>query len=906
MLSAVGETVQLTAILQDSNGNPIRHASVAWSSADPTVATVNDRGLVAAVGNGGTPIVASYLKIRVEVPVTVSVRSPDREVLVLLYNRTEGANWNRSSNWLSEKPVSEWENVTVDGQGNVRELWLRSNNLKGQIPGELAQLSHLEELDLSDNEMEGPIPPESGRLAKLERLVLNNTRLTGSIPREIGQLSELKALFLHENRLTGSIPPETGLLANVEEVFLNGNRLTGSIPAELGQLTHLKTLVLSHNQLSGSLPPELGQLHQLEALFLNDNPNLAGPIPRAFLNLGKVRLYAQNTGLCAPLDAEFYNWLLEIQSLDRVASCEFTGSDRDVLVVMYNEMDGESWTERQNWLTDRPIGEWFGVETNANGQVRSISLPDNMISGDMPYELGKLTELEILDLSGNLLTGPLPPTLGELGNLVSLQLQDNIGLTGFLPHEYTELHNLEQLILHRTQICAQSASDIEAWLEGIPVRRITDCADLRGDRIAMDALYDRTRGRHWTDNDGWGSNEYVGAWHGVTTNEDGRVTGLQLAENNLRGRLPPEMYLLEYLTHLDLTGNPHLGGALPPEITRLDLDTLLLTGTQLCFSEDDEFQDWLSTIENRDFHTCDVINPHPDVDALIAFYNATNGPEWKYGNNWLSHSPVETWHGIVTDDQDRVTEINLFDNGLTGSIPPEVGELSELKGLHLESNELMGSIPAKIGQLHNLETLNLSRNDLSGTVPGEMGQLGNLNTLYLQKNMLTGTIPPEIGQLSDLEILRLDANDLEGNIPGTIGQLANLTVLILAENSLNGSIPGEIGLLENLEILDLSTNLLSGLIPRELLRLNSLKYMRLSINRLTGTVPSDIDRLSGLMEFDIRYNMDMSGRLPRQMTNLDLSHLLIKGTSICVPADAEFQAWLQGIAVKELTEPCPL
>ena len=881
MLSAVGETVQLAAIVQDSNENPVRQASEAWMSHETDIATVNDQGLVTAVGNGSTVIVASYRRLRVEVPVTVSVRSPDREVLVLLYNQTNGANWTRSHNWLSEKPVSEWANVAVDGQGNVKGLGLNTNNLKGRIPGELAQLSHLEELNLSDNELEGAIPSELGSLAKLERLVLNSNQLTGSIPQEIGQLSEIKALFLQENRLTGSIP------------------------AELGQLTHLTTLVLSLNQLSGSLPPELGELTQLEALFLNNNPDLTGPLPREFLNLRNVRLYAQNTALCAPLGAEFYNWLLEITSSDRVASCEFTGTDRDVLVVMYNEMDGENWTERQNWLTDQPIGEWFGVEANANGQVRSIALPDNMISGNLPYELGQLTELETLDLSDNLLMGPLPPTLGELGNLVNLHLQDNIDLTGFLPHEFTALHNLEQLILHGTQICAQRSSDIQAWLEGIPDRRITNCADLRADRIALDALYNRTQGRNWIDNDGWGSNEYVGSWSGVTTNDDGRVASLDLAENNLQGRLPSEISLLGYLTHLDLTDNPNLGGPLPIEITRLNLDTLLLAGTQLCFSEDDEFQDWLNSIGNTSYETCSVINPHPDVGALTAFFNATNGPEWQDKNNWLSHSPIETWYGIEVDAEGRVTEINMFANDLTGELPSEIGELSELKRLYLERNGISKSIPAEIGKLQKLETLFLANNDFSGTIPPEIGQLGNLKTLLLQENALTGTIPPQLGQLSNLELLRLDRNDLEGEIPTEIGELTNLTVLFLGANPLTGHIPEEIGQLKNLTLLDLSESRLTGVIPRELWRLGKLEQLGLAVNRLSGSVSSEIAQLTNLEEFDIRYNMEMSGRLPWQIKALNLTYLLTRGTSICIPADAEFQAWLRGIPVKELSEPCP-
>ncbi|MCY3770856.1 MAG: hypothetical protein OXG98_02365 [Gemmatimonadetes bacterium] len=169
--------------------------------------------------------------------------------------------------------------------------------------------------------------------------------------------------------------------------------------------------------------------------------------------------------------------------------------------------------------------------------------------------------------------------------------------------------------------------------------------------------------------------------------------------------------------------------------------------------------------------------------------------------------------------------------------------------------------------------------------------------------MLTGTIPPEIGQLSNLEILRLDENDLEGSIPDKIGELANLTALFLGTNGLTGHIPEEIGRLEDLTLLDLSVNLLTGNIPGELWRLDKLESMRLAINRLSGSVSSQIAQLTNLKEFDIRHNQEMSGRLPRQMISLNLTHLVTLGTSICIPADAEFQTWLRGISFKELSAP---
>lgn len=907
-LTVLGEQVRYIATVYDTNDNMIPNPLVNWTSDNPGIASVSDSGVVTALHNGTAGITASSGDVSAIVVVSVlapSKDSSDREILIALYNQTGGPDWIRSTNWLSEEPVVEWENVTADYQGRVTALFLGSNNLSGTIPVELSQLDHLEILWLWDNELSGPLPPELGGMASLERLGLSDNRLTGNIPREIMQPDNLWELDLANNQLTGPIPSEIGQVANLAAIYLSGNQLTGPIPPEMGQPTYLSTIYLSRNQLSGSLPPELGSLEYLDHLDLSDNPSLSGPLPREFLNLNPVTLHLGNTALCVPSDAEFYAWLQRIPGVQPVSVCESMNTDRDVLSVLYNELNGPDWTESENWLTDVPIGEWHGVETDTEGRVRSITLADNRLEGDIPSELGQLTDLETLDLSDNLLTGTLPIVLGRLTSLVDLQLQGNIGLTGPLPQSLTDLQNLERFMTYGTQLCAPRDAVFQAWLEGISARRVTNCEDLRIERIALDALYDRTQGLNWTSNEGWGSTDYVGSWYGVTTNEDGFVTGLNLSGNGLRGRLPNGLYLLKELTSLDLSDNPYLGGTPPVELTELDLDTLLLNGTQLCFAEGDGFQDWLSTIQNTDYETCGVVNPHPDVDALVAIYNATGGAEWRERGNWLSHSPIETWYGIVTDDQNRVTEINLFGLGLNGSIPPEIEELSELKRLHLGSNRLRGSIPAKISHLQDLETLILADNDLSGTIPREIGQLGNLTSLHLQGNMLTGTIPPEIGQLTNLEILRLDENDLEGSIPDEIGELTNLTLLFLRENGLTGHIPEEIGRLEDLTLLDLSVNLLTGNIPGELWRLDKLESMRLAINRLSGSVPSQIAQLTNLKEFDIRHNQEMSGRLPRQMLSLNLTHLVTLGTSICIPADAEFRTWLQGISYKELSAPCP-
>ncbi|PHT28987.1 putative LRR receptor-like serine/threonine-protein kinase [Capsicum baccatum] len=116
-----------------------------------------------------------------------------------------------------------------------------------------------------------------------------------------------------------------------------------------------------------------------------------------------------------------------------------------------------------------------------------------------------------------------------------------------------------------------------------------------------------------------------------------------------------------------------------------------------------------------------------------------------------------------------------------------------------------------------LEYFELSVNNLSGTIPPEIGNLTNLIYLDLSMNQISGTIPPEIGKMMSLLNLSIHTNNLYGLIPKTIGELTELKVLHLYANQLSGSIPSELGnLKKKLKDLNLFNNQLSGPIPSEL------------------------------------------------------------------------------------------
>ena len=340
----------------------------------------------------------------------------------------------------------------------------------------------------------------------------------------------------------------------------------------------------------------------------------------------------------------------------------------------------------------------------------------------------------------------------------------------------------------------------------------------------------------------------------------------------------------------------------------------------------------------------------PELAALHALYNATDGANWINSGNWLSDAALSDWHGIKTDDEGRITEIYLIGNNLEGEIPAELGRLSQLEGLYLAGNELSGSIPQELGDLYNLEVLMLFDNDLTGAIPYQFGNLESLEVMHLSRNQLSGRIPTQLGNLENLRRLHLTVNDLSGSIPASLGNLTNLRQLSIAANDLTGSIPSEIAdltelthiylwgndlfassfisnldNLTNLQWLDIGGNQLDGadVLPKisSLTKLTGLglhdsgltdddlqDYMAdlqaldLEFLNISGNDLSDPQTLVGLSRITTIQrlainNNDFSGELPSTMTRLTLMRLFYfhDNNGLCAPADDDFQDWLVGI-----------
>ena len=414
------------------------------------------------------------------------------------------------------------------------------------------------------------------------------------------------------------------------------------------------------------------------------------------------------------------------------------------------------------------------------------------------------------------------------------------------------------------------------------------------------ALYNATDGANWTNNTNWLTNEAISEWHGVTTNSDGRVTRLELINNQLTGPIPAELGNLAYLQRLRLEGN-QLTGEIPAALGNLaNLQLLYLYHNQLT----GEIPAELGNLVNLQYLRLENNMLTGEIPAALG--NLAN-LRFLYLNDNMLTGEIPA----ALNDMANLQRLYLSNNMLTGEIPAALGGLANLEFLTLNENMLSGEIPAELGILANLRFLILYGNMLSGEIPAALGGLANLEFLTLYGNMLSGEIPAELGNLANLEILYLYENMLSGEIPAELGNLANLQLLSLARNELSGEIPAELGNLANLQLLYLWGNELTGEIPAGLGNLGNLQYLLLSQNRLMGEIPAELGNLANLLFLYLNGNNGLTGTIPPELENLsNLQVFDVRNTGLsCVTAGSELHTWLATInsrgAVCGTTPPDP-
>ncbi|XP_040988774.1 probable LRR receptor-like serine/threonine-protein kinase At1g74360 [Juglans microcarpa x Juglans regia] len=348
---------------------------------------------------------------------------------------------------------------------SLEALYLGSNKFSNSIPDSLLNLNNLTSLDLSKNSFGGVIQEIFGKfkqitslvlhgnaytdgiyssgilkLPRISRLDLSGNKFSSSLPVEISEMPSLNFLILAYNQFSGTIPPQFGNLSRLQALDLSFNRLTGSIPPTLGKLSTLLWLMLANNSLTGGIPPELGNCTSLLWLNLANN-QLSGKIPPELANIGRnaTPTFESNKRETNRINAS---------SGECLTMKRWIPADYPPFSFVYSILTRKSC--RSIWEKLLQGSGLFPICV-AGSSVRSfqisgyVQLSGNMLSGEVPPDIGKMQNFSLLHLGNNEFSGKLPLQIGQMP-LVVLNVTRN-KFSGEIPVEIGGITCLQDLDL---------------------------------------------------------------------------------------------------------------------------------------------------------------------------------------------------------------------------------------------------------------------------------------------------------------------------------------------------------------------------------------------------------------------------------------------------------------------------
>lgn len=455
------------------------------------------------------------------------------------------------------------------------------------------------------------------------------------------------------------------------------------------------------------------------------------------------------------------------------------------------------------------------------GEIEGLKLLNfsmNKLSGLLRSFSG-FSNLEILDMSYNNLSGTINSQLERLAALKSLNLSYN-RLNGPIPTQLGNRMALNQLVLSTNFFEGKFPENISLYqnltlidfsvnrLSGPLPNRIVDLSKLEILILSLNDL----------------SGEIPVALSNIST-----LYRFAANQNKFRGSI--SLGITNFLRYLDLSYNK-LNGSIPSSF--LSQPNLLTVD-----------------LSNNSFEGSVPTNISSSLVRL------------RLGSNLISGEVPDS----LCKTFSNLTYLEIDNNRLTGSIPPELGLCQKLALLNLAQNKLSGKFPSPLCNLSQLQVLKLQFNNLDGAIPIQIGQLQKLSQLNMSWNSLTSSIPSSISSLQDLRNLNLQSNNLNGSIPNSLSSLNSLIELKLGNNQLSGEIPS---MPKNLQIaLNLSSNHLEGLIPDKLSQLYGLEVLDLSDNKLSGEIPSSLTDMEALMQL-ILSNNQLSGVIPKFQSHVEV------------------------------------
>ncbi len=476
-------------------------------------------------------------------------------------------------------------------------------------------------------------------------------------------------------------------------------------------------IFLYHNNLNGKIPQQISNLTMLERLTIAGGSLTEIPLEICDLTALKHLDLSQVQLTSIPKEiGKLINLTLLDLSQNQIAVIPSEIGNLNKLTSLYLAF---------NQLTSMPI------ELKNLTSISTLVLSYNHFS-QIPLELFNLTGLVVLGLNSNQLID-IPIEINNLGKLVIFYINDN--LIKSLPAEINNLIKLKELYLENNQFeSLPNLSGLTLLTKLSIENNALDFGDLQSSNLNWSNIANKTY-----------SPQAKIELKIKKVNDSFVLKGIADGTNN---------------TYQWFKNDVLIAGELKDSLQVASTNN---TDIYYCKVSNIGFPDLILTSES--FYLSGQVQKG-DYDALVALYNATNGSNWTNKSNWLSNNPVSDWYGIGVLSG-RVNFINLDNNNLEGTIPTQIGNLTDLTILGLNNGKLSGAIPSTVGNLSKLISLGLSGNLLSGNVPDEIAQMENLENLLLFNNQLIGL--PDLSVLKKLQILSVGDNkltfeDLEPNI----------------------------------------------------------------------------------------------------------------------------------------------
>ncbi|KAH0682016.1 hypothetical protein KY289_019768 [Solanum tuberosum] len=507
--------------------------------------------------------------------------------------------------------------------------------------------------------------------------------------------------------------------------------------------------------------------------------------------------------------------------------------------------------------------------------VQIISLAFNKLGGEMWNGTWYVPELRVLNLRNNTLTGIIPPSIGNASKLMNISLNWN-RINGNIPMEIGNLSQLVELSLSRNQL----TGSIPSTLFNI------------SSLLVLSLAYNSLSGPLFLDDrrNVLSSNlEHIGvSYNQITGHIPSNICQfkalkvLSISYNNITGEIPRNIGCLAKLEELYIgynaidgtiptslgnistlqklhCGNNHMEGELPLELGKLS------NLRQINFEEN---YNLIGEIPNAIFNISSL--------EFIAFtFNYLSGriPNLLHLPNLiqllLANNQLEGEIPRYITNATNLELLELSDNLLTGSIPYDLGNLRELQELFLHHNQLTElRFFDSLVKCRMLRYVQVGSNPLNDVLPSSIGNLSStVEYFHIGDAQINGFIPTSTGNMSGLTTLVFQDNNLTGNIPREIGKLKQLQGLFLVNNRLQGDITEVVCDLSNLVRLALSENELSGVIPECLGSLAMLQHLFLGSNKFESKLPLSFWKMSSLLYVNMSRN-SIEGEVPSDIGEL--------------------------------------